>query len=135
MENGIYIVKTYGRKTKYFYHWGLLCVKSNGDYIYHNSEYNEKNSNGGSIKKESWEEFTNKYKPINFIKTNLSESELIKKVTPLLSKPYQKILFNCNTFLKEVAPQFTPLAQEKYFYFLGFTLIIGFAIYKYNGKK
>lgn len=135
MDNGIYIVETYGRKVKYVYHWAVLVVKDNEKYIYHNSSYNQLNDKGGSVKKESWESFLTKYKPIKFIKTNLTEQQVIERTEPLLNKPYQKIFFNCNTYAKAISPEFTPIAQEKYFYIAGIILITGIIIYKANGSK
>ena len=116
LSNGIYIVKTYGRKVRYIYHWAVLVVKDNEKYVYHNSFHNPINPWGGSIAKESWDSFTKKYEPIDFIRTDLTENEVLERTNPLLHKMYQRIFFNCNDYVMDVAPQYTPMAQEKYFY-------------------
>ena len=116
MDLGVYVVKTYGRVHKWIYHWAVLVVTPDGSYVYHNSEYNEINANGGSIKKESWESFLSKYELIYTIKTDLTEDEVVSRTSPLLSLPYEKVFFNCNTYVKRICPDYTPMAQEKYAY-------------------
>jgi len=124
MENGIYVIETYGRKTKLIYHYGILVKNGFNDYVLHNSEYNEPNIFGGSLKLESLQDFLSKYESIQCYKTNLTEQEVLSKTEPLLDKKYSNLFFNCNTYAATIAPDFTPFAQEKYFYGLGATTLI-----------
>ena len=119
MKEGVYIIKTDGRKTKWIYHWGVLVISGNKQYVLHNSEYNEKNSFGGSLKMETLGSFLTKYKPLKFYLTGLTEKEVLERSNSLLSKPYNKILFNCYTYVKRVNPDLKESSQEQPFYFLG----------------
>jgi len=119
MKDGVYIIKTDGRKTKWVYHWAILVINNGTEYVLHNSEYNEKNLYGGSVKMETLKSFLTKYKPLKFYLTRLTEKEVLERSKPLLSKPYTKVLFNCYTYVKKVNPAFSEVAQEEKLYWFG----------------
>jgi len=133
MQNGVYVIKCRG-KIPYVYHWGILIIKNNERYVLHNSPFNQKNKFGGSIKKESFENFLKEYKPIFLNKTNLTEKEALKETTKLLNKPFNTITFNCNTYVSSIAKKFVPISVDNFLTF-GFVFMLGFIVYKALNNK
>ena len=115
----VYIVKTYGSRVRFVYHYAILITSSDKSkwYVFHNSASNQPNKYSGSIQKELWSSFIKRYEPINFYPSALTEQEVLDKTKPLLNKPYNKLTFSCNTYTEIIDPKAMPIPQEDYLWF------------------
>lgn len=135
ISNGVYVIKTYGFEYKQIYHFGILIVNDSERYVYHNSPDNELNDYGGSIRRDEIDEFLVKYKIINITKTSLTEDLVQFRTSKLLGFKYHVVKFNCNSYVRKIAPLYSTMAQDEYVYIAGFTIMISLGLYAGFKKK
>ncbi len=124
----VYIVKAYPKSgLTWVYHWAVLVDDGVKKVVYHNSFSNLLNKYGGSVVKEDWSEFIKRYVPAKYYKTDVSESDVLKKTDQVKDEVYDKVFFNCHTYVKAIYSNIPP-AQESYFIVAGIGIIIALVL-------
>ena len=96
MQSAVYILITSGKTFSFVRHYAILVSgATGGDYVYQCTLY-DKNSNGGCAVKTDYTEFLKDHTPIYFLKTELTEADVISKVQELENKSWLPLFFNCS---------------------------------------
>jgi hypothetical protein len=107
----IYVIKVTGIRIPLIYHYGIYVEKNNEKIVY-NCVFGEKNDDGGCIIETPFDEFINGRKVLNYFKTELTEKEVLEKISEINKKKWLGLFFNCSDFTRRIT-KISPFYTQK----------------------
>lgn len=135
------IIKARIKEYPMFFHLGIVVVRSDGIFVYHNAPpENGINANGGSVLVEPFEKWIETRELVNIEPADITEQQIKEAAAKLSHKKYDLYFFNCEHFVNFVKNEMWQSYQLETAILITTIIAIATSFFitsknKHNGKK
>lgn len=111
------------------FHKGLIVLEENQVYVWHNTPM-YKNQFGGSVIKETLQDWLKSRTITKCEKTDLDKTEIETLSNQMKHKPFHLLNFNCEQYVFLIKDKVSKSPQLRFWAFTSITALILFAVFK-----